>query len=250
VADALRLLVVDDEPPARARMVRLLAALDGVQVVGEAGDGLQALALVDALQPDALLLDVQMPEVGGLDVAASLPEGGPAVIFVTAHDTYAVQAFDAAAVDYLLKPVDPSRLARAIDRARVRQPVAVRPPADRLVVAERGQLTVIQRADVQWLQAADNYVEVHTATRMLLLRRTLEGLLRDLGPGWVRIHRSRAVALAAVAGIEAVGKGDAQVRLQGGGHIGCSRAYRAALEQSLVQGQTQGQVRLPGQPLA
>jgi two-component system LytT family response regulator len=235
MAEPLRVLAVDDEPPARARLLRLLVALEGVQVVGEAADGLQALAQVEALQPDLLLLDVQMPEVGGLDVAASLPDGGPAVIFVTAHDMYALQAFDAAAVDYLLKPVDPARLARAIDRVRGRRPgPAARPPADRLVVAERGQLQVIARADVLWLQAADNYVEVHAATRMLLLRRTLEGVLADLGPGFVRIHRSRAVALAAVATVDTAGKGDALVRLHGGQAIGCSRACRAALLRALA----------------
>ena len=116
MAEPLRLLIVDDEPPARARLRRLLQAQPGVQVVGEADSGLQALALADALRPDALLLDVQMPELGGLDVAASLPDraqGGPAVVFVTAYDAYALPAFDAAAVDYLLKPVDPARLARA-----------------------------------------------------------------------------------------------------------------------------------------
>lgn len=231
--DPLRLLVVDDEPPARARLLRLLQALGGVQVVGQAADGLEALSQVEALRPDLLLLDVQMPQIGGLDVAASLPDGGPAVVFVTAHDTYALQAFEAAAVDYLLKPVDPARLARAIERVRLRRPGPQRPPADRLLVAERGQLHVVARDEVLWLQAADNYVEVHAATRMLLLRRTLEGVLADLGPGFVRIHRSRAVALAAVAAIEAAGKGDARVRLLGGSVIGCSRAYRADLLQAV-----------------
>ncbi len=143
----LRLLIVDDEPPARARLRRLLAARPDVQVVGEATDGLQALAQAEALRPDALLLDVQMPGPSGLDVAASLPDGdggAPAVVFVTAFDDYALPAFDAAAVDYLLKPVDPARLARALDRIRQRRaPGGTRPAAARLVVAERGQLRVI-----------------------------------------------------------------------------------------------------------
>ncbi|MCA0243299.1 MAG: LytTR family DNA-binding domain-containing protein [Proteobacteria bacterium] len=233
MAEPLRLLVVDDEPPARARLVRLLAAEPGVQVVGEAEDGLQALALAARLQPDALLLDVQMPEVGGLDVAASLPDDGPAVVFVTAFDDYAVPAFDAAAVDYLLKPVDPARLAQALQRLRRHRRAAPRPAAQRLVVVERGQVQVIARADVLWLQAADNYVDVHTAHRQHLLRRTLEGLLADLGPGFVRIHRSRAVALSAVVGVDATAKGDASVRLSNGATIGCSRAYRAALVDAL-----------------
>ena len=236
MAEPLRLLIVDDEPPARARLRRLLDAQPGVQVVGEAGSGLQALALTEALQPDALLLDVQMPELGGLDVAASLPDrtqGGPAVVFVTAYDAYALPAFDAAAVDYLLKPVDPARLARALQRLRDRRPAAPQPAAQRLVVSERGRLEVIDCARLLWLQAADNYVELYTAQRMFLLRRTLDGLLADLGPGFVRIHRSRAVALAAVAAVEAAGHGNAAVRLSDGRTLGCSRAWREGLQRAL-----------------
>ena len=236
MAEPLRLLIVDDEPPARARLRRLLQAQPGVQVVGEADSGLQALALADALRPDALLLDVQMPELGGLDVAASLPDraqGGPAVVFVTAYDAYALPAFDAAAVDYLLKPVDPARLARALQRLRDRRPAAPQPAAQRLVVSERGRLEVIDCARLLWLQAADNYVELYTAQRMFLLRRTLDGLLADLGPGFVRIHRSRAVALAAVAAVEAAGHGHAAVRLSDGRTLGCSRAWREGLQRAL-----------------
>ena len=236
MAEPLRLLIVDDEPPARARLRRLLQAQPGVQVVGEADSGLQALALADALRPDALLLDVQMPELGGLDVAASLPDraqGGPAVVFVTAYDAYALPAFDAAAVDYLLKPVDPARLARALQRLRDRRPAAPQPAAQRLVVSERGRLEVIDCARLLWLQAADNYVELYTAQRMFLLRRTLDGLLADLGPGFVRIHRSRAVALAAVAAVEAAGHGNAAVRLSDGRTLGCSRAWREGLQRAL-----------------
>lgn len=236
MAEPLRLLIVDDEPPARARLRRLLDAQPGVQVVGEAGSGLQALALTEALQPDALLLDVQMPELGGLDVAASLPDrtqGGPAVVFVTAYDAYALPAFDAAAVDYLLKPVDPARLARALQRLRGRRPAVPQPAAQRLVVSERGRLEVIDCRSLLWLQAADNYVELHTAQRSHLLRRTLDGLLADLGPGFARIHRSRAVALAAVVAVEAAGHGNATVRLSDGRTLGCSRAWREALQRAL-----------------
>jgi two-component system, LytTR family, response regulator len=238
MAEPLRLLIVDDEPPARARLRRLLAALPGVVVAGEAGDGLQALALAEQLHPDALLLDVQMPELGGLDVAASLPDaaqGGPAVVFVTAFDDYALPAFDAAAVDYLLKPVDPARLARAIERLRQRRPPAARPPAGRLVVSERGQLRVIDCSSLLWLQAADNYVELHAAGRMHLLRRTLDALLADLGPGFVRIHRSRAVAVAAVSAVEAAGHGNATVTLRDGTMLGCSRGWREGLQRALVE---------------
>lgn len=236
MAEPLRLLIVDDEPPARARLQRLLAALPDVSVVGEAASGLQALALAGALRPDALLLDVQMPELGGLDVAASLPDaalGGPAVVFVTAYDDYALPAFDAAAVDYLLKPVDPARLSRALERLRQRRPAAPQPAARRLVVGERGRLQVIDCSSLLWLQAADNYVELHTAQRMHLLRRTLDGLLADLGPGFVRIHRSRAVAVAAISAVEAAGRGNATVHLGDGTALGCGRAWREGLQRAL-----------------
>jgi two-component system LytT family response regulator len=238
MAEPLRLLIVDDEPPARARLRRLLAALSDVQVLGEAGDGLQALAMSEALRPDALLLDVQMPELGGLDVAASLPEfdqGGPAVVFVTAYDEYALPAFDAAVVDYLLKPVDPARLAKAIERLRGRRHIAApRPAADKLVVSERGQVLVIPCRELLWLQAADNYVELHTTTRRThLLRRTLDGLLADLGPGFVRIHRGCAVALAAVSAVDAADRGNASVRLTDGTTLRCSRPWRDGLQRAL-----------------
>lgn len=249
MAEPLRLLLVDDEPPARARLRRLLAALPDVQVLAEAGNGLQALALAEALHPDALLLDVQMPELGGLDVAASLPDaahGGPAVVFVTAFDDYALPAFDAAAVDYVLKPVDPARLARAIERLRRQRlhagaptwsappaSAAKRPAAERLVVSERGQWSVIDCRELLWLQAADNYVELHTAQRTHLLRRTLDALLADLGPGFVRIHRSRAVALAAVSAVEAADRGNATVRLSDGSLLRCSRPWREGLRRAL-----------------
>jgi len=137
-------------------------------------------------------------------------------------------------VDYLLKPVDPARLARAIERLRRQRPAAARPAADRLVVSERGQLRVIACRDLLWLQAADNYVELHTAQRLHLLRRTLDGLLADLGPGFARIHRSRAVALAAVIAVEAAGHGNATVRLTDGTTLGCSRPWREALQRALA----------------
>lgn len=230
----LRLLLVDDEAPARDRLRRLLAAHADALVVGEAADGMQALALAQSLQPDALLLDVQMPEISGLDVAASLPDDGPAVIFVTAFDRYALQAFDAAALDYLLKPVDPERLALSLQRLRSHRHAAARPMPSQLLVSERGRTQVLRCADIEWLQAADNYVEIHAGGRALLLRRTLAGLLADLGPGFVRVHRQAAVALAQVASVQATDKGDAELQLRCGQRLRCSRSHRAALQRALA----------------
>lgn len=232
----MRLLIVDDEAPARARLRRLLAAIDGAEVVGEAADGEQALALVAQVQPDALLLDVQMPELDGLSVAASLPDDGPAVIFVTAFDAYALQAFDARALDYLLKPVEPERLARALQRVRPRsQPRALLPPLPltQLLVPTRQGLQVLRVADIEWIAAADNYVTLHAPGRELLLRRTLAGLLADLGDGFVRVHRSAAVALARVAEVKPNDKGDAVLRLASGAEVACSRAFRPTLVERL-----------------
>lgn len=240
----MRLLIVDDEAPARARLRRLLAAIDGAEVVGEAADGEQALALVAQWQPDAVLLDVQMPELDGLSVAASLPDDGPAVIFVTAFDAYALQAFDARALDYLLKPVEPDRLARALQRVRLRSPPREQPgeqprtplpplPLTQLLVPTRLGLQVLRVADIEWIAAADNYVTLHAPGRELLLRRTLAGLLADLGEGFVRVHRSAAVALARVAEVKPNDKGDAVLRLASGAEVACSRAFRAALVERL-----------------
>lgn len=232
----MRVLIVDDEPPARARLRRLLAAHPGVQVVGEAGDADSALAAVSALAPDVLLLDVQMPGASGLDLAASLPDPPPAVVFVTAHDRYALPAFEAAALDYLLKPVDPARLAHSIERWTSRPGVrGALPPPERLLVPDRGGLRVVQVAGIVRLQAADNYVELHTrAQGTPLMRRTLEALVSDLGPGFVRVHRRHAVALAQVGALQPGERGDARVRLADGSELPVSRAWRAALEQALA----------------
>lgn len=233
----MRLLIVDDEPPARGRLRRLLATHVGIEVVGEAGDGESALAAVERLAPDALLLDVQMPGTNGLDVAVSLPRPGPAVVFVTAHDTFALQAFDAAALDYLLKPVAPDRLARAIERLRARtgsSPSRAPTPPSRLLIPDRGRTHVVAVADIAWLEAADNYVVVHAAGRAPLMRRTLAGLLEDLGAGFVRVHRGAAVAVAQVVAVEPRDSGDAVALLRDGSRVPCSRAHRAALAARLA----------------
>ena len=236
----MRALIVDDEAPARAKLQRMLAAFDDVEVVGEAAGGGAAMTMAAELRPDVIFLDVQMPEIDGFAVAASLPDDGPAVVFVTAYDRYALQAFDAQAIDYLLKPVEPARLERALQRLRASprsqaaRPDAVAPPAQLLIV-DRGATHVVRCTDIEWLQSADNYVNVHLPGRTLLMRRTLESLLKVLGPGFVRTHRGAAVALAAVQAVRPRGNGDAVVVLRDGTEVPCSRQHRAALMQRLQE---------------
>lgn len=268
----MRVLIVDDEPPARSRLRRLLAAFAGVEVVGEAADAAGALAAVATLAPQVLMLDVQMPGASGLDLAASLPEPAPLVVFVSAHGHYALPAFDAAAIDYLLKPVEPERLARALERVRERlervrerlervrerpehtplqrvrerqeragrhlahaaPPAPQQPAPQHLLIPDRGGVQVLRCDEILWLEAADNYVAVHTAGRTPLLRRTLATLLADLGPGFVRTHRGAAVALAQVQAVLAREHGEAEVLLRGGQRAPCSRGHRAALTAALT----------------
>jgi two-component system LytT family response regulator len=231
----MKVLIVDDEPPARQRLRRLLAAHDDVDVVGEAGDAAQALAQCAALTPDAVLLDIRMPGTDGLDLAASLPDPRPGVVFVTAHDGHALAAFEAAALDYLLKPVDPERLARALQRLRTRAPAALDPPPpERLLIPDRQRLHVVAVQDILWLEAADNYVQVHTAQGAPLLRRTLASLLGSLGPGFLQTHRSAAVALAQVLDVKLQDGGEALVRLRDGTEVRCARQRRAELMRRLA----------------
>jgi two-component system LytT family response regulator len=232
----VRVLIVDDEAPARSKLLRMLDAFPDLDVVGEAADGAAALTLTAQLRPDVIFLDVQMPEIDGFDVAASLPDDGPALVFVTAFDRYALRAFDTHAADYLLKPVEPERLARTVQRLRGSVRGAARPgvgvPAQ-LMIVDRGQTHVVRCADIEWLEAADNYVNIHLCGRSLLMRRTLAGVLNDLGSAFVRTHRGAAVALAAVHAIRPRGKGDATVVLRSGVEVPCSRQHRAELMQRL-----------------
>jgi two-component system, LytTR family, response regulator len=223
----MRTLMVDDEAPARARLRRLLLAHADVELIGEAGDAATALAMVQALTPELLLLDIQMPGASGLDLAASLPEPRPAVVFVTAHDAHALRAFDLAACDYVLKPVDPARLAQALQRAATPRALALAPT--QLLIPDLGRTHVVQLAHITWLEAADNYVVVHTGERAPLLRRSLTALLADLGAGFVRTHRSAAVALAQVVALRPGTSGDGTVVLRDGQAVPYSRHYRAAL---------------------
>jgi two-component system LytT family response regulator len=234
----MRILIVDDERPARDKLRRLLAGDPGIEAVGEAGDGIEALARIADFRPDAVFLDIEMPELSGLELAASLPEPAPLLVFVTAWDQYAIRAFDADAIDYLLKPYDASRLRRALQRLRARldarapepklpQLGQLREQMRHLLVSERGGTRVVRIDEIRWLETADNYVVLHTAGGSPLLRQTLAGLLERLGPGFMRCHRRAAVRLSCIERVLPLDKGDCELLLQGGERVPCSRQYRA-----------------------
>jgi two-component system LytT family response regulator len=235
----IRVLVVDDEPPARAKLRRWLTEERDLEVVAEAADGLAAAHLIATTRPDLVFLDIQMPDMSGLEVAAQLQAGSaPLLVFVTAHDDHAVEAFDLNAIDYLLKPYDHERFLRALARIRQRLGSAPREepavglarstlgPGKRLPVPEGDALRLLDVSAIHWLEADDNYVHVHTAEREYLLRRTLQDLLAQLGEQqFARIHRSAAVNFAQIATLKPMPKGDYEVKLRSGATLRLSRRY-------------------------
>jgi two-component system LytT family response regulator len=245
----MHILIVDDEKPARDKLRRLLARESGITGITEAVDGIEALERIEAFKPDALFLDIAMPELTGIELAASLPEPLPAIVFVTAYDEYAIRAFDAGAIDYLLKPYDVTRLARAVQRLRERlhPPAATASatasapavqtlpalPLQQLLVSERGAMRVVPVAEVGWIESADNYVALHTPSGSPLLRQTLSGLVERLGSGFLRCHRRAAVQLAWIERVVPLDKGDCELVLRGGARVPCSRQYRVAVLERL-----------------
>jgi two-component system LytT family response regulator len=239
-----RVLAADDEAPARAKVKRLLADDPRFLLVGEAADGTEALARVEALRPDLLLLDVQMPGLTGFEVLEALGvEGAPAVIFSTAYDTFALQAFEAHAVDYLLKPYDAERFGRALDKAHALlvggrkeagglQGLLEARKLERLVV-KVGEAWVPLRLDTVWrLSAEDKYVRLHTAQGEHLVRQSLRALEERLDPArFVRVHRGDIVNLDAVARLEPWTHGDGILTLKDGSTVILSRTWREAFLQ-------------------
>jgi len=214
----LKILVVDDEPPARARMGQLLgdcAPQLALEVVGQADGGLSALDAVARLHPDVVLLDISMPDMNGIEVARHLAqaEAPPAIIFVTAFDEHALQAFEVQALDYLLKPVRADRLLAALQRA---QRVAPREPRldalahklgaarTQISVAERGRLVLVPVDQIVYLRAELKYVTIRTPTREYLTEESLTALESEFGERFVRIHRNALVARAFIAGFQRV----------------------------------------------
>lgn len=267
MSGALRVLIADDEPLARQRLRRLLRREAEVEVVAECADGPATVAGLMSHAPDLLFLDVQMPELDGFAVLQAIPaDRVPVTIFVTAYDQYALRAFDAQALDYLLKPYTEARFRTAFARGRaaVQGPEAgergrllslleqirleqrdlraavpsLQPSlADRLLVREEGRVRVVAAAEVDWIEAARNNVRLHAGQVVHVLREPLTSLESRLDPArFARIHRSTLVNLERVAEIQPWFSGDGMVVLRSGQRLRVSRGYREQFEARLSRG--------------
>ena len=246
-----RAIVVDDESPARQRLVRMIReALPGrVEVVGEAADAEAALALLAAEEPDLAFVDVQMPGMDGLQLVAQMAHAQPYVIFTTAHDRYAIDAFEINAIDYLLKPVTEERFGEALRRAKARLAAhnaeqasrqilgllealaAPSRPLKRLAVRGAGKTLFVEVAEVDWVQAAENYVELHVGGKGHLLHVTLNALERALDPElFLRVHRSILVNVSRIRELRAAEHGEYVIMLQGDVRLRSGRSYHEALK--------------------
>jgi two-component system LytT family response regulator len=242
----IKTLIVDDETLARRRIRRLLAAESDVEVIGECGDPQEAVSFIQQRCPDLVFLDIQMPGVDGFGVLESLsPQNSPAVIFVTAFDQYALRAFEVNALDYLLKPFDRARFRKALDRARVQirqqsaspidprlstllQNLENRPrQSDRVVIKSAGRIMFLRTDEIDWIEAADNYVRLHVGQDSHLLRETLGSIEGRLDPNrFMRIHRSTVVNVDRMKELQPWFHGDYVVILQDGTRLNLSRTYR------------------------
>jgi two-component system, LytTR family, response regulator len=233
----IRALVVDDEPLARSNLMVLLRRDPEIEGVQECGSGMEALAEIRGSKPDLVFLDVQMPECDGFDVLEML--GGelpPAVVFVTAYDQYALKAFEAGALDYLLKPFDNARFDRALGRAKERIAHERNPPPtlERFAVKSAGQVSFLKISEVDWIEAADYYSCLHVGARTHLLRRSMAELDQELDQTvFCRIHRSTIVKLDRVRGLKLNESGEYDVLLGDGTKLRLSRRYRKQLQARL-----------------
>ena len=249
----IRTLIVDDEPLARRGIRTHLEAEKDIDIVAECGNGVDAVRTIEALTPDLVFLDVQMPELDGFGVVEAIGvERMPAVIFVTAYDRFALRAFEVNALDYLLKPFDPERFDQALRRARAtleRQSFgdlnlrlenlianlnANGKFVERLVIKAAGKISFLSVDEIDWIEAADNYVQLHSGRSTHLLRKTMTALEGRLDPAkFIRIHRSTIVNVDRIKEVYPLVKGDYEVVLTTGSHLTSGRGYRERLQQLL-----------------
>lgn len=249
----IRTLIVDDEPLARERLRKLLESEADLEIVGECGDGREAVEAIESQQPDLVFLDIQMPELDGFGVLEQVRTlRMPEVVFVTAFNQHALRAFEVHALDYLLKPFDRERFQVALGRARTRLAHArsgelnqkltallaeMRPEpktADRLAIKSGGKVLFVKTADVDWIEAADNYVNLHVGTESHMLRETMSALEARLDPKqFLRISRSTIVNLERIKELQPMFHGDYTVILRNGARLSLSRNYREKLQDLL-----------------
>lgn len=249
----IRTMIVDDEPLARERLRKLLEQEADVEIVGECGDGASAVSAIDRERPDLLFLDIQMPELDGFGVLEAVrPPKLPVVVFVTAYSQHALRAFEVHALDYLLKPFDRQRFRVALDRAReqVRRAASgeldeklavllseMRAEAkapERIAVKTSGKVVFVRAADIDWVEAADNYVNLHVGSSSHLLRETMASLEKRLeAKEFMRISRSAIINLERVKELQPMFHGDYVVILKDGTRLSLSRGYKDKLHQLL-----------------
>jgi two-component system LytT family response regulator len=252
----IRTLLVDDEEIARRGLRVRLERAKEIEIIGECQNGGEAIESINLLAPDLVFLDVQMPELSGFDVLRSVtPKVMPYVVFVTAFDQYALRAFEVHALDYLLKPIDDERFAATLHRAceivlgtrdgHVRQiaeaiasltrkdtPAVEQAGADRLAIPVGDRLMIIRVAEIDWIEAADNYVSIHVGKKSWLLRETISALEQRLKPrGFARIHRSTIVNAQRVTELRSLPNGEFAIVLADGTSLRMSKSYRAVLDQ-------------------
>ncbi len=243
----MRVLVVDDETLARSLLIEHLNKLDGLEVIGQAANGFEAVKMCEELNPELIFLDIQMPKLSGFEVLELLGERAPAVIFSTAFDEYALKAFEVHAIDYLLKPVEPARLREAVDRARERlrtrapQPsaaelaVAARPPGkslERVLIRHEGRVHVLPVERIDYVEAQDDYLSFAIGGKHLRKQQTMSDLESQLDPArFVRIHRSFILNIERLARIDLYGKDSWLAILSDGSKLPMSRTGHAKLKE-------------------
>ncbi len=240
----VRTVIVDDEPLARTNLRILLGRYPEAEIIAECGSGLEAIETIRKTRPDLVFLDVQMPECDGFDVLEMLgPNVPPAVIFVTAFDQYALKAFEAGALDYLLKPFDDDRFDHALSRAEQKiqnDKIARDQPASRakrLTIKSAGEILFVPIVEIDWIEAADYYACLHVGAKTHLLRRSLSELEQELDPSlFRRIHRSTIVNLTRVRALQSNRHGEYEVLLESGSSLPISRRYWRQLQSAAARG--------------
>ena len=252
-ASRIRAIIVDDEPPARAKIRELLKTNSDVEVIDECSNGREAVRSISVNAPDLVFLDIQMPELDGFGVIEAIgPEHLPAVIFVTAYDHYAVQAFEVRAIDYLLKPFDRERFQTALNKVRdhlqlnekddlneqlnslIRQLKSPRKRTERFVVKSGGRVFFLKNDEIDWIEAAGNYVRLHAGADTHLLRETMNAIQKKLDPSrFIRIHRSTFVNIEKIKELQPWFHGEYVVIMKDGTQLTMSRSYRSSLPELL-----------------